>query len=141
MTSGVLGWSSPAGFVGRVCWWAIAVAATALDATSTERVVFDGRWVLVVVLGGYAQILWGSLAYLMPMLRGGDPERLSAGFAMTRSWVGLAAARGAAVSVAVMLPAEATAAAIAAWVLDSTWRAGQVGTARASRTTDVTPSC
>jgi hypothetical protein len=61
-----------------VCWWAIAVAATALDATSTERVVFDGRWVLVVVLGGYAQILWGSLAYLMPMLRGGDPERLSA---------------------------------------------------------------
>ncbi len=118
------------------CWWAIAVAATAVDASRADRAVFGDRWLLVLVLGGYAQILWGSLAYLMPMLRGGGPERLSAGFASTRSWVGLAAANAAAVSVAGSLPAEVTAVAVAAWVLDGAWRAGRVGTIRASRPTE-----
>jgi nitrite reductase (NO-forming) len=118
------------------CWWAIAVAGTAVDAAHADRLLFGDRWLLVLVLGGYAQILWGSLSYLMPMLRGGGPERLSAGFASTRSWLGLAAANAAAVSVALSLPGEATAVAVTVWVLDSAWRAGRVGTVRAGRPTE-----
>jgi hypothetical protein len=118
------------------CWWAIAVAVTAVDASKADRVLFSGRWVLVMVLGGYAQILWGSLSYLLPMLRGGGPERLSEGFASTRSWLGLAAANAAAVSVAVSLPAQVTVAVLAVWVLDSGWRAARVGTVRARRPTE-----
>lgn len=115
------------------CWWAIAVAATAVDAWRGDRVVFGGRWVLALVLGGYAQILWGSLAYLLPMLRGGGHQQLAEGFESTRSWIGLAAANAAALGVACSLPAAATTAAVAVWLLDSAWRAARVGTARASR--------
>jgi nitrite reductase (NO-forming) len=118
------------------CWWAIGVAGTAVDAATLDQVAFGGPWVLVVVLGGYAQILWGSLSYLMPMLRGGGPERLSEGFASTRSWLGFAAANVAAASVAASLPAALTSAALAVWVLDSAWRAARVGTVRASRPTE-----
>lgn len=115
------------------CWWVIAVVATALDATSAHRVVFGGRWLLVLVLGGFAQIVWGSLAYLLPMLRGGGPERLSAGFLATRSWLGLAAVNAAALSVALGLPTVVMAGALAVWVLDGAWRVARVGTTRASR--------
>jgi hypothetical protein len=72
----------------------------------------------------------------MPMLRGGGPERLSEGFASTRSWLGFAAANAAAVSVAASLPADVAAATVAVWVLDSAWRAARVGTVRASRPTE-----
>lgn len=117
-------------------WWATAVTATAIDVATAETAVFGGRWVLVLVIGGYAQILWGSLAYLLPMLRGGGPERLSEGFAATRSWLGLAAANAAAVCAAGSLPALATGSAVAVWVLDSAWRAARVGTTRAGRPAD-----
>lgn len=108
------------------CWWAFAVAATAVDVGIADRVVFGGRWLSVLVIGGYAQILWGSLAYLLPVLRGGGHERLSAGFASTRSWVGLVAANAAALSAALALPGVAVAAAVAVWVLDGAWRAMRV---------------
>jgi nitrite reductase (NO-forming) len=113
-------------------WWAIAVAATAAD-VAADRVVFGGRWLLVLVLAGYAQILWGSLAYLLPMLRGGGHEHLGAGFATTRSWTGLAAANVAGVTAALALPGVATAFAVAVWVLDGAWRAARVGLGRAAR--------
>ena len=48
-------------------WWATAVAATAAD-VGAGRPALHGRWLLVLVLAGYAQVLWGSLAYLLPML-------------------------------------------------------------------------
>ena len=114
-------------------WWAIGVVATAYDLASDERLVFAGRWAVVVVLGGYAQILWGSLSYLMPMLRGGGPARLSEGFATTRSWLGLVAANAAALAVAIGLPPPVVAVAVGVWALDAAARAARVGTARASR--------
>ncbi len=117
------------------CWWAVAVAATAADAAA-DRTVFGGRWLLVLVIAGYGQILWGSLAYLLPMLRGGGHERLGEGFASTRSWLGLAAANIAGISAAIALPTAGTAVAVAVWVLDSAWRTARVGTARAIRPTE-----
>jgi nitrite reductase (NO-forming) len=113
-------------------WWAGAVAATAVD-VSADRPAFGDRWLVVLVVAGYAQILWGSLAYLLPMLRGGGHERLGEGFATTRSWLGLAAANVAGVAAALALPDAATAGAVALWVLDSAWRAARVGTHRAIR--------
>jgi nitrite reductase (NO-forming) len=116
-------------------WWAIAVAATAVDVAS-GRGAFAGRWLTVLVIAGYGQILWGSLAYLLPMLRGGGHERLAEGFATTRSWLGLAAANAAGLSAAGSLPMPVTAAAVGVWVLDSGWRAARVGTTRAARPTE-----
>ena len=116
-------------------WWTTSVAATAVDAAA-DRVVFGDRWLVVLVVAGYAQILWGSLAYLLPMLRGGGHERLAEGFASTRSWLGFAAANVAGFCAATAQPAAVTAVVIAAWVLDSAWRAARVGTTRAARPTE-----
>jgi nitrite reductase (NO-forming) len=107
-------------------WWATAVVATAFEAGRGDGAVLDGRWVVVLVVGGYAQILWGSLAYLLPMLRGGGPERLGEGFATTRSWLALGAANVAALAAALGV-LEAVAVAVAVWVLDSGVRAWRVG--------------
>jgi hypothetical protein len=116
-------------------WWASAVGATAVDVTA-GRVVFGDRWLVVLVVAGYAQILWGSLAYLLPMLRGGGHERLAEGFTSTRSWFGFAAANLAGACAATAQPAAVTAVAIAVWVFDGAWRAARVGTTRAARPTE-----
>jgi nitrite reductase (NO-forming) len=105
-------------------WWAGSVVAIAVDVGRGGAVLGD-RWLMVLVVGGYAQILWGSLAYLLPMLRGGGHERLGAGFATTRSWIGLSAANLAAVALALGAPAAA-AACIGAWALDAGARAVRV---------------
>lgn len=70
-------------------WWAIAVLATAVDGLRGTAPL-TGRWLVVLLVGGYAQILWASLAYVLPMLRGGGHELLGRGFATTRSRVTLA---------------------------------------------------
>jgi hypothetical protein len=107
-------------------WWAAAVAITASDVARGRGVVFGDQWLLVLVVGGYAQILWGSLAYLLPTLRGGGHEQLARGFAATRSWTSLAAANLAAVAFALDV-AGVAAAAIAVWVLETGVRAARVG--------------
>ena len=60
-------------------------AAAAWRATKRSQSV-----VVPLVLAGFAQILVRALAYIGPVLRGGGHERLSAGFALTRSWTALA---------------------------------------------------
>ena len=112
-------------------WWCAAVVATAVDA-ATGTAVLDGRWLVIMVLAGYGQIAWGSLAYLLPMLRGGGPDQLSDGFATTRSWPGLVAINVAGVAVAVAVTPVAVAA-VAVWLLDAAVRAARVGTSRAER--------
>ena len=127
-----LAWAGPRllGLWAGGLWWAAAVAATAVDA-GRGRAVFDDRWLVVLVVAGYAQILWGSLAYLLPMLRGGGHELLAEGFTTTRSWIGLAAANVAGLSVATTQPPVVFAAAVAVWVLDGAWRVARVGMRRA----------
>lgn len=114
-----------------VLWWIGAVVATART-VAVDGVLFDRRGLAVLVVAGYAQILWGSLAYLLPMLRGGGHERLSDGFAATRSWLGLGAVNLAGVAFAVSLSWLATGA-VVVWVLDSAARAARVGFGRAQR--------
>ena len=110
---------------------AVAVVASAVEVARDDPVL-GGRWLLVLVVAGYAQIVWGSLAYLLPMLRGGGHERLGEGFAATRSWVGLAAANSAGLALALALR-PVVGAAIAVWVLDSAWRAARVAARNPAR--------
>jgi nitrite reductase (NO-forming) len=113
-------------------WWAVGVFATAYEVVRDEALPFAGRWLLVVVVGGYAQIVWGALAYLLPMLRGGGHHKLSEGFAVTRSWLGLAAVNLAALALVVGQP-RAAAAVGAVGVVDGAWRASRVGLRRLAR--------
>jgi len=76
-------------------WWLAGVGAAAVDAargTGLSSVALRA-----VIVGGYAQVLVASLAYLGPVLRGGGHQRLTAGFGLTRSWTSLAWANLAAV--------------------------------------------
>src|SRR3546814_14742063 len=78
----------------RISDWSSDVCSSDLS------ILLGGRWLLVLVVAGYGQILWGSLAYVVPMLRGGGHERLGEGFAVTRSWLGLGAAHAAGIALA-----------------------------------------
>lgn len=113
-------------------WWTSAVVTTAVALLDGHAATFGRPWLAVLVVAGYAQILWGSLAYLLPMLRGGGHELLGAGFATTRSWLGLVAANVAGVAL-VADAAPVAAGSIAVWVLDATSRAVRVGIGGAAR--------
>jgi nitrite reductase (NO-forming) len=120
-------WAGPrlAGLWAGLAWWVAAVVTTAVQVVTDGGPLLAGRWLLVLVLPGYLQILWGSLAYLLPMLRGGGHERLGEGFATTRSWLGLAAANVAGAALVAGL-SEVVAVALAAWALDTAVRVGRV---------------
>jgi nitrite reductase (NO-forming) len=107
-------------------WWAAAVVAAAVEVATGDRPPLSGGWLVVLVVAGYGQILWGSLAYLLPMLRGGGHERLGEGFAATRSWLGLAAANVGGVAFAAGLGPVGVGA-VAVWVVDAAGRAARVG--------------
>jgi hypothetical protein len=101
-------------------WWVITTILMA--ATVGRGWSGQGAVLRAMAIGGFAQILVASLAYFGPVLRGGGHRRLTAGFAVTRSWPGLVAANVAAVSVLVG-PALLTAVALLAWAADSASRA------------------
>ena len=126
----ILGWrvamlvlASAALAADREVWVAIGLGGYALGLVA----VFDGCWEAVLVIAWYAQIAWGSLAYLPPMLRDGGHERLGEGVATTRSWPGLASANIAGVALTTSwMPVAAVS--LTMWMLDSAWRAARVGT-------------
>jgi hypothetical protein len=106
-------------------WWAAAVIAATFETATGNGGPFTGPWLRVLAVAGYGQILWGSLAYLLPMLRGGGHERLSQGFATTRSWTGFVAANIAGFAFVASAPRVA-AGAIVLWVIDAAVRAARV---------------
>lgn len=118
-------------------WWAVSIIITAITSLRGEPVFVD-QWVTVLAIAGYGQILWGSLAYLMPMLRGGGHERLAEGFASTRSWFGLALVNLAGISLSAGLPSPVSLILMTAWIADSAWRAVQIGTTQAERPVETT---
>ncbi|MBX7160554.1 MAG: hypothetical protein K1X95_09715, partial [Acidimicrobiia bacterium] len=67
-----LRWAGPRliGIWAGLAWWVVATAASAVDAARGDPALAD-RWLLVLVLAAYGQIVWGSVAYLLPVLRGG----------------------------------------------------------------------
>ncbi len=119
-----LRWAGPrvVQLVAGVVWWA---AMTIALAVVTIRETGDRAILQVLVIGGFAQILVASLAYLGPVLRGGGHRRLTAGFAITRSWVSLAAGNTAAIAAIAALVGHGPtlAAALAIWLIDVAIRA------------------
>lgn len=79
-----------------LAWWAIAVAVVA--ATPGGPAAASDGWVLLAV-GGVAQLVVASLAYLGPVLRGRDAESQARAFRLTRSWPSLVLGNLAAVAV------------------------------------------
>lgn len=126
-----LAWAGPrlvllgAGLV----WW-ITTVVVAAARTLAGQPTFAEPLVVALAVGGYAQILLGSLAYLGPVLRGGGHRNLSAGFATTRSWVAVAAANLGGLAWLAGLP-ELTAAASAVLAADLAWRSIRLTRTRA----------
>lgn len=81
-------------------WWMVALVA--LSGTDPFA-ISDSPWLPVLLIGAYGQILVASVAYLVPVIRGGGHERLSAGFDTTGSWMTLATVNGAALAAAAQL--------------------------------------
>ncbi len=107
-----------------LAWWAAATIALAWQC-ARGAAVFTRTVLGVLVVGGYAQILAAALAYLGPVLRGGGHLRLSGGFRITRSWLGLIAGNVAAIALTFGAN-EVAAIAIGAWVFDTVARAAML---------------
>ena len=97
-----------------VAWW---IAMTIALAITVARDTNDRPVLQALVIGGFAQILVASLAYLGPVLRGGGHRMLTAGFALTRSWISLAAGNVAAVA-ALAEQRTVLAVAMVVWLVD-----------------------
>ena len=106
-----------------MAWWIGAVALAAVRAARGEP-PFSGAVIPALTIGAYVQLLVASLSYLGPVLIGGGHKRLTANFAITRSWVGLVAGNVAAIAAVAGLGTPLYAGAIAAWTVDGTIRAG-----------------
>lgn len=114
-----------------ITWWIAMVVLLAVAAVTGGD---DRRVLLALVIGGYAQILVASLAYLAPVLRGGGHRALSAGFAITRSRTSLAAGNAAAIGALAGL-GPLLAVALAIWVVDVASRAVRLATSHATTST------
>ncbi len=123
-------WAGPrlVQLVAGLVWW---VAMTVALAVATLRGTDDGAILQALVIGAFAQILVASLAYLGPVLRGGGHRHLTAGFAITRSWVSPAAGNVAALA-ALVGHGPTLAVALAIWLTDIAIRAGRLLTATRS---------
>ena len=107
-----------------IAWWLAASAAAAVNAAA-GRPALSGEVLVALAVGGYAQLLAASLAYLGPVLRGGGHERLAAGFRITRSWPAVIVSNAGVLLWVVDLHGIA-AVAIGIWVVDSVVRGARL---------------
>ena len=72
--------------ISGILWWALLSGALAV---MTIAKVNNHLVLEALIVGGFAQILIASFAYLTPVLLGGGHKKLTNGFAITRSWESL----------------------------------------------------
>jgi nitrite reductase (NO-forming) len=115
-----LAWAGPrlVQLCAGLTWWCATTLMLAFVVASEgdERPVL-----LALVVGGFAQILASSFAYLAPVLRGGGHRRLTAGFEITRSWLSLVAGNVAAFAALFSLN-EVLVVALLIWTVDTAIR-------------------
>lgn len=103
-------------------WWVAAVVALGFsaidDGPSIDRVL------VLMVVGGFAQILWASLNYFAPVISAGK-RKPGEGLRLVRSWVGLVAGNVAAIGIATNL-APLTGIGLVVWVADAAYRLAQL---------------
>lgn len=108
-------------------WWMVATLLLARSVAAGDGL--PGPLLRTLAIGGFAQVLVASLAYLGPVVRGGGHQRLTAGFAATRSWPSLVAGNVAAwAALADLRPLLVVT--VAAWGVDVARRAGALVAAR-----------
>lgn len=119
-----LTWAGPrlAQLGSGVAWW---VVATVWLAVAWWRGDVDRPVLLALAVAGYGQILAASLAYLVPVVRGGGHERLTAGFQRTRAWEGLVLGNVAGVT-ALLGRMSLTAVVVGLWAAGLAWRSRPV---------------
>jgi nitrite reductase (NO-forming) len=105
-----------------IAWWIGGVTLAAVHAAN-GRAPISGAVIPALAIGAYVQLLVASLSYLGPVLVGGGHQRLTANFAITRSWVGLVAGNVVAIAACADLGRPIYAGALAAWTVDGTVRA------------------
>lgn len=103
-----------------LAWWLGCLVAMAVKAFGGKPI--PETVLLVLVVGAFAQILVGSLAYFAPVLRGGGQKGLSTGFRTTRSLPGFIAANIAVLGV-IFHSGWVIAVSIGFWFLDGAVRA------------------
>ena len=101
-----------------LAWWSVMSAWTAVV---LWRSAVDRPAIAALAIGGFAQILAASFAYLVPVVRGGGHEALSTGFRQTRSWTGLVLGNVAA-TLALLGHERLMVAAVSAWAVDASAR-------------------
>ena len=116
------GWAGPrlGQVVAALSWWIVALV-WALVAVVDPGIGMQRGW-LVLAVGGIAQLVVGSLAYLGPIMRGREHRGQQRAFAICRSWLSLVAGNLAAMAVAGGWWAIA-AVAVAVWLVDFLVRA------------------
>ena len=115
------GWAGPrlVQLLSGIAWWAAMTAALAWVAYDGGD---PGPARVALVVGGYAQILTASVAYLAPVVRGGGHVQLGRGLRRTRSW--LAPVAGNVAGVAALAESRAAlVVAVGVWGLDAAARA------------------
>ncbi len=101
--------------------WALADAISVLGSGTMPH--FAG-WTAAAVVGGVGQVLAGSLAYLVPVLKG-SPFVENRRIMQARSWLPLLSVNLAAIAIGLRLGPTAVAA-LAVWVIDFLVRLGRV---------------
>ena len=99
-------------------WLAVWAIVDASRLISDQAVPPFDRWIAAAVIAGVGQVLFGSLAYLIPVLLGPGP-RLTRNFERMDShrWLPLAALNGAAVALIADVP-TVTLILLAVWLVD-----------------------
>ncbi|HVV35140.1 MAG TPA: hypothetical protein VHC63_00950 [Acidimicrobiales bacterium] len=105
-----------------ITWWVGSVVYAGARA-GRGLPPFAGGVVPALVVGGYVQLIVGSLSYFGPVLVGGGHEQLAASFRITRSWLGLVSGNVAVVAATVGGLRVVYGVALAAWALDGAVRA------------------
>lgn len=113
-----------------VGWWG---AMTIVMGARFDRFLVDRAPLIALVVGGLAQILVASFAYLVPVVRGGGHESLTANFARSRSWLGLVLGNTAAVAGLTGQRAVLVVT-LVVWAVDTALRLVPVGRTRAADT-------
>ena len=99
-------------------WLAIWAIVDAFRLFTDQAVPPFGRWIAAAVIAGVGQVLFGSLAYLVPVLLGPGP-RLTRNFERMDSyrWLPLTTLNGAAVALIADIP-TVTLILLAVWLVD-----------------------
>lgn len=125
-----LDWAGPrlVQLAAGLAWWVGTTAVLAVKVASQDH---DQSAVLrALAIGGFAQVVASALAYLGPVVRGGGHQRLHAGFALTGSWLSVAAANVAA-AAALADQSRLLGVALGVWAVDAAQRTVRLTASRA----------